>query len=133
MGLRSCLAEEGIIIMNNEKGYMVLDCLAAFALCMMMIAYLLPLWLGLQDDRTDVWRKNRAYQLLYEHLERYRSTGEVPLSVHDRTYGSTYDTTIFPFPGNDSYVKGCVKYTDSKGRAKEVCDTAKRRDGFHAG
>ena len=117
---------EGIISVNTEKGYVLLDSLAAFSIILFASLVLLPLFIHIEMDRLDVRREIKAYHILFEDLERHLHGAPIEENKRVKELAGTFITSIKPHPIKPEYMEGCVSYENSKKQNKSVCEIVKR-------
>ena len=126
IGSRSCWEEEGITSVNTEKGYILLDSLAAFSTILFAALVILPLFTNIEMDRLDAKREIKAYHLLFENLERYSHAAGIADSKYVKGLACTYVTSMKPYASDPDYMEGCVSYENSKGQILSVCELVKK-------
>ena len=117
---------EGIISVNTEKGYVLLDSLAAFSIILFASLVLLPLFIHIETDRLDVRREIKAYHILFEDLERHLHGAPIEENKRVKELAGTFTTSIRPHPIKPDYMEGCVSYENSKKHNMSVCEIIKR-------
>ncbi|MGE7879599.1 hypothetical protein [Peribacillus muralis] len=110
--------------MRNCKGYVYLELIAAFSVCIFLVLSILPILEKVMTDRKNMIMRTEAHHLLYERLTAFMD-GEIQgmeqeFIIQKRMY------RIIWKDGGDSMgtIEGCVRYEDASGRSETICDTA---------
>ncbi|MFE4705887.1 hypothetical protein [Peribacillus simplex] len=112
--------------MRNCKGYVYLELIAAFAVCIFLVLAILPILEELLMDRKDIAVRTEAHHLLYESLTAFMD-GEIQAVGQEIIYKKRSYVLVWKdhgdFPG---MIEGCVRYEDESGNLESICDAAKK-------
>ncbi|OIK13762.1 hypothetical protein BIV59_04700 [Bacillus sp. MUM 13] len=111
--------------MKNSSGYIYLEMLASFFLCVFLAVSILPIMSKIRHDRSDLFMKTEAYHLLYEQLDAYMD-GEGQASGSLKSRGHSYILTWRESSVSQGMMEGCITYKKANGREETFCDAAKR-------
>jgi len=115
----------------NNKGYALLDTLAALSIMLFISLALLPIWWKIENDRLDIRKQMKAQHVLYENLQMYYTTGNYEEMVKDPVSNSIFFTAINVWNTETAFLKGCVTYENSRNETMEICDVIKEREGLY--
>ncbi|CAH0176671.1 hypothetical protein SRABI96_01326 [Peribacillus sp. Bi96] len=112
--------------MRNCKGYVYLELIAAFSVCIFLILSILPILEELMIHRENVVIRTEAHHLLYERLTAFVD-GEIQaleqeIIIQKRSYVLIWKDNG-ELPG---MIEGCVRYEDASGKSESICDAAKK-------
>ncbi|MFJ7927961.1 hypothetical protein [Peribacillus sp. NPDC096448] len=112
--------------MRNCKGYVYLELMAAFSVCILLVLAILPILEELLTHRKDIAVRTEAHHLLYERLTAFMD-GEIDAVGQEIIYKKRSYELVWKdqgdFPG---MIEGCVRYEDGTGKLESVCDAAKK-------
>ena len=108
--------------MNNCKGYIFLELLSAFSICLLVIFTILPIVTDTITERKDILRKADAYAYLYDRLAD-QVNGNEPRFEADPS--QRYTITWTDASGYPGMLEGCVTFENRKGKTENICDLAK--------
>lgn len=112
--------------MRNYKGYVYLELMAAFSVCIFLILSILPIIDELITRRKDIVIRTEAHHLLYERLTAFMD-GEIQAIGQEIINKKKSYELIWKdhgdFPG---MIEGCVRYENESGKFETICDAAKR-------
>ncbi|MDF9760594.1 MULTISPECIES: hypothetical protein [Peribacillus] len=112
--------------MRNCKGYVYLEIIAAFSICIFVVLSILPILEELMTHRKNIVIRTEAHHLLYERLTAFID-GEIQAVGQDIIYRRKSYELIWrdhgDFPG---MIEGCVCYEDESGKYESICDAAKK-------
>ena len=109
--------------MKNCKGYVFLEMLSAFSICLFVVFAILPIVTDTVTERRDILLRMDAYSYLYDSLAG-RMNGNERQQEDDRNdlYFITWrDAADYPM-----LLEGCVHYENHKGKTEKVCDWARK-------
>ncbi|WP_018661538.1 type II secretion system protein [Heyndrickxia acidiproducens] len=95
---------------RNEKGFTLVEVLAAFTIFCMMATALFPAVMELMESWQESKKEMTAARILYEKTEQWIMTGKAEETEEER------GGTRFVFHIEDKEKKACVSY-----ETKEVC------------
>ena len=108
--------------MNNCKGYVFLELLSAFSICLLVIFTILPIVTDTITERKDILQKADAYAYLYDRLaDKVNGNEQRPQDSLGHRYTITW-TDASGYPG---MLEGCVTFENRKGKTENICDLAK--------
>ncbi|MED3690563.1 hypothetical protein P4534_17460 [Peribacillus butanolivorans] len=112
--------------MRNSRGYVYLEMIAAFSICIVLVISILPILEEIMTNRKNAVLRTEAHYLLYERLTAFMD-GEVnavdqEIHYQKRLYELTWKEQK-DFPG---LIEGCVRYENEVGKSESICDAAKK-------
>lgn len=112
--------------MRNSKGFIYLEMMASFSICVFLVISILPILEDLMSNRKNVVLRADAHYLLYERLSAFmddeiQAVNE-EITYQERLYELTWNVQK-DFP---DMVEGCVRYENATGNYQAICDAAKR-------
>ncbi|MFD6439299.1 hypothetical protein ACFWDG_05700 [Peribacillus sp. NPDC060186] len=112
--------------MRNSRGYVYLEMITAFSICIFLVISILPIIEEIMTNRKNVVLRTEAHYLLYERLNAFMD-GEVnavdqEIQYQKRLYEITWKD-LRDFPG---LIEGCVRYENAVGKSESICDAAKK-------
>ncbi|WP_057911748.1 hypothetical protein [Peribacillus muralis] len=110
--------------MKNCKGYVYLELIAAFSVCIFLILTILPILEKVMTDRQNIIMRTEAHHLLYERLTAFME-GEIQgaereFIIQKRSYRMIWKDDV----DSSGKIEGCVRYEDVSGKSESICDTA---------
>ncbi|MED4634975.1 hypothetical protein P9443_19060 [Peribacillus frigoritolerans] len=112
--------------MRNCKGYVYLELMAAFSICILLALAILPILEEVLTQRKDIPVRTEAHNLLYERLTAFMD-GEIQAVGQEIIYKKRSFELFWKdhgdFPG---MIEGCVRYEHETGNWESICDAAKK-------
>ncbi|MGX2960448.1 hypothetical protein JNUCC23_14430 [Peribacillus sp. JNUCC 23] len=103
--------------MRNSNGYIFLETMIAFVICLFIVSTILPIVHEVKIDRANIKIRSVALHLLYETLAAY-------LDGDGRLSPELSDEYRFTWTIEDESTKvmGCIEYENAEGSYETVCD-----------
>ena len=112
--------------MRNSNGYVYLEMMASFSICVFVVISMLPILEDMMSNRKNVVLRADAHHLLYERLSAYMD-GEIQAIPEEITYQERlYELTWNVQKEFPDMVEGCVRYENARGKYESICDVAKK-------
>lgn len=112
--------------MRNCKGYVYLELMAAFSVCILLVLTILPILEEVLTHRKDISVRTEAHHLLYERLTAFMD-GEIQAVGQEIIHKKRSFELVWKdhggFPG---MIEGCVRYEDETGNWESICDAAQK-------
>ncbi|KMY50786.1 hypothetical protein [Peribacillus loiseleuriae] len=103
--------------MRNSNGYIFLETMIAFVICLFIVGTILPIVHEIKNDRANIKSRSVALHLLYETLAAYLdSNGRLSTEISDE-----YRFTWTLIDGS-AKLMGCMEYENVEGSYETVCD-----------
>lgn len=115
----------------NNKGYVLLDALAALSVMLLISLSLFPIWWKVENERLDVRKALKAQHVLYENLQSYYATGKYEPELEDPGSKGYYYTVLHALGNDTAFLEGCVTYENSRKEEMEICDIIKAGDWIY--
>jgi hypothetical protein len=112
--------------LRNSKGYVYLEMIAAFSICIFLILSIMPILEDLMTSRKNIILRANAHYLLYERLSSFMD-GEIQAVEQEIEYQQrVYELTWKPQKDFLGMIEGCVQYENASEKQVTFCDAAKK-------